>query len=70
MPESPASLNNSSNALMTLATLTGDSAAYERAGTLIARAAALDPGNSLTLTNASARLSRRACATSSPTRST
>jgi len=30
MPESPASLNNSSNALMSLAHLTGDSAAYER----------------------------------------
>ncbi len=56
MPESPATLNNSSSALMTLATLTGDSAAYERAGTLIARAAALEPGNSLTLTNASATL--------------
>ncbi len=56
MPESPATLNNSSTALMTLATLTGDSAAYERAGTLIARAAALEPGNSLTLTNAASAL--------------
>ena len=39
-----------------LATLTGDTAARDRADAMIARAAALDPSNSLTLRNASESL--------------
>ena len=69
MPESPATLNNSSSASMTLATLTGDSAAYERAGTLIAGRGPRTGQQP----NADKRLcdaSRPACATSSPIRST
>jgi tetratricopeptide (TPR) repeat protein len=53
MPESPGSLNNGWIALSRLATLTGDRAARDRADAMIARAAALGPGNSLTLHNAS-----------------
>ncbi len=52
MPESSGMLNNASIVHRTLADLTGDPAAYERAGTLIAKAAALSPGNSLTMANA------------------
>jgi hypothetical protein len=56
MPESAGMLNNASLALRRLANLTGDPAAYERAGTMIERAAALDPGNSLTMSNAAESL--------------
>ena len=56
MPESSASLNNASLALMSLANLTGDPAAYERASVKIEKAAALDPGDSLTMANAATTL--------------
>ena len=56
MPESPAVLNNSWIAMSRLATLTGDTAARDRADAMIARAAVLDPSHSLTLCNASGSL--------------
>jgi hypothetical protein len=56
MPESSAMLNNQWIALNQLARLTGDRSARERAAALIAKAAALDPSNSLALHNASESL--------------
>jgi tetratricopeptide (TPR) repeat protein len=56
MPESPAALNNGSNALRMLANLTGDTAAIDRSVSMIEKAAALEPGNSLTLSTASEAL--------------
>jgi hypothetical protein len=53
MPESAGALNNAWIALSQLARLTGDSAARRRATAMIEKAAALDPGSSLTLSNAS-----------------
>jgi tetratricopeptide (TPR) repeat protein len=52
LPDSPAKLNNGFGVLRELARLTGDDAAYERAADMIARAATLEPGNSLTQSNA------------------
>ena len=56
MPESPAVLNNEWIALKQLARLTGDGAAHRRATTMIEKAAALEPGDSLVLSNAAGSL--------------
>ena len=56
MPESVGMLNNESLALRQLAVLTGEQADYERAGAMIEKAAALDPGDSLTMSNAAESL--------------
>jgi hypothetical protein len=52
LPEGAATLNNLSLDLRLLARLTGEEELYERAASKIERAAALTPGNSLTLANA------------------
>jgi hypothetical protein len=56
MPESAATLNNEWIALNQLASLTGDARARQRAAAMIEKAAAIDPGNSLTLSNAAQSL--------------
>ena len=56
MPESPGVLNNAWIVTSRLARLTGDPDALQQANALIAKAAALDPGNSLTLHNAAESL--------------
>ena len=58
MPESAGALNNGWIALNRLASLTGDPAARLRATAMIEKAAALDSGNSLTLSNASSSPAR------------
>jgi tetratricopeptide (TPR) repeat protein len=54
LPDWPEKLNNLSSVLRILANLNGDQETYERAATMIERAVALSPGNSLTLSNAAA----------------
>jgi tetratricopeptide (TPR) repeat protein len=57
LPDAGAKLNNAYGVLRQIARLTGDHGAYERAADMIERAATLEPGNSLALSNAaSARL--------------
>ena len=56
MPESASTLNNEWIALKQLAKLTGDAAAHRRATTMIEKAAALEPGDSLVLFNATGSL--------------
>ena len=57
LPDDPAKLNNAFGVLRSIARLTGDDDAYERAAIMIERGSTLDAGNSVMLTNAaSARL--------------